>query len=70
MSFFRWCYYSENKENNGTISLLSYVKNSYIFAKFIMELVALAVKSSWVSGITVFSMPIFAVDVLGLAVVL
>ena len=37
-------YYSGNNSNIGMILFLSYVKNKYIFAKFITELVAPAAK--------------------------
>ena len=43
---------------DGTL-FLSYGKNKYIFAEFIIELVALAVKSSWVGGDKNIFMSIF-----------
>lgn len=39
-----------NKKNIGFISFLEYVKNSYTFGKCIIELAALAVKSTWVGS--------------------
>lgn len=47
-------------------SILGYIKNSYIFAKFISELIALAVKGSWVGFDRHSFMLIFHADDLGL----
>ena len=46
--------------------ILNYVENSYTFVKFIIELVALAVKS----GLTVSFKTIFSANVLGFAAAL
>ena len=56
------------KQNIGMISLLNFVKDSYTFAKFIMELVALALKSSCV-GYPAYFVPMFD-PVLGFAAAL
>ena len=44
---------------------LSYVKNRYVFAEFIIELVALAVKNGWAGGDKNIFMSIFFADDLG-----
>ena len=44
--------------------LLHYVKNSYLFDKFVIELVALAVKSGQLGGIADTFMLIFSADTL------
>ena len=49
----------------GWYPLLNYVKNSYLFDKFVIELVALlAVKSGPLGGIADTFMPIFSADTL------
>ena len=52
------------------IPFLSYVKNRYIFAELIRELVALAVKSGSISGDGNIFMPILFADGLGFGVAL
>ena len=47
-----------------------YVKNRYIFAKFIIALITLAVKSSWVGGDRYIFMSIFSADDLSFAAAL
>ena len=59
-------YYSGNKlKYGGWYPFLSYVKNIHILAEFMMELVALAVKSGWVDGDRYIFMSMFFADGLG-----
>lgn len=49
--FYSGWHYSGRKVKYGDdISILSYAKNEYRFAKIITELVAVAVKTGWVGG--------------------